>query len=156
VRQAGARYRQAEEGERVAERRERLVPARGVRQLHHQAEGLERLLTADRRTRRVIEALHPVGVEGGDRVGVSGRDGGIDAGDGRRGSVLSDPAPRRLRGAQWGCGGRRSARELVEAGERVGVAVAVELLGARYETVGSEDPQVTEASLERAAAGAVG
>src|SRR5262249_16550410 len=135
VHQAGARYRQAEEGERVTERRECLVPDRGVRQLHHQAEGLERLLTADRRTRRRIEALQPVGVEGGDRVGVSGRDGGIDAGDGRRGSVRSYAAPWRLCGPQRSWDARRIARELIEARERVVLTIGGEELVVSREPV---------------------
>src|SRR5262249_58234011 len=64
-REAGTRYRQAEQAERVAERREHLAPARRVRQLHHHAERLEQFLAAGRGTRPVIDSLYPVGEDGG-------------------------------------------------------------------------------------------
>ena len=51
---------------------------------------------------------------------------------------------------------RRLGRQLVEAGERLGVAVDVELLEARQEAIASEDPEQEELPLEGAAAGAVG
>src|SRR5262249_28990019 len=46
--------------------------------------------------------------------------------------------------------------DLVEAGEGVGVAINVEYLGARCETIGSEGPEVEDWPLEGATAGAVG
>src|SRR5438876_6995688 len=93
----------------------------------------------------------------GDRVRVSRGKGGLEAGGARGRGVRSHAAFAFL--DDPGCrGGRarlRRRRQLVEAGERLVLALAVELLPARDEAVGSEDPQLAKVSFERAAAGAV-
>src|SRR5262245_61114679 len=62
--------------------------------------------------------------------------------------------PRRRVGDEGGR--RRLGGELVEAGEGLGVALGVEELVARYEAIGSKDPEYEKRNLESAAAHAIG
>ncbi len=106
----------------------------------------------------MVHDLRVVGEQGGERVGVAGGERGVEARRVRGRGVRSHPARAlRARPRRRGCdraGGSR--RQLVEAGERLGVAVGIELLAARHEAIGSEDPEHEEGPLEGAAAGAVG
>src|SRR6266571_6921320 len=64
------------------------------------------------------------------------------------------PGPRRrVRDAG---GRRRPGRQLVEAGERLVVAISIEDLVARQQAIASEDPEPEERSLIGTAAGAGG
>src|SRR5438876_5745587 len=93
----------------------------------------------------------------GDRGRVARGKGGLEAGGARGRGVRSHAAFAFLNDPGWGGGraGWRRRRQLVEAGERLVLALAVELLPARDEAIGSQDPQLAKASFERAAAGAV-
>ena len=67
-----------------------------------------------------------VGEQGGERVGVAGGDRGVDAGRVRGRGVRSHAAL--APGGSGRRGRRRLGRQLVEARERLGVALGVELL----------------------------
>src|SRR5207244_1986759 len=74
-----------------------------------------------------------VGEQSGERVEVSGDDGGVQAGDVRGRGVRALAAPVPLRNSGW-CGRvsrRWPGRQLIEAGERFVLTIAVEELDAR-------------------------
>ena len=80
-----------------------------------------------------------------DQVGersASGRRPRLDAGRvcgrGVRSHPARGPPPT---GSRLSMRGSSAGRQLVEAGERLGVAIGVELLDARHEAVGAEDPE---------------
>src|SRR5262249_20870141 len=94
--------------------------------------------------------------QGGERSSVARSDRGVEARDARNRGVRWHPAADRAR-CQFGSSFlRRSDDKLVDARERLVLALGVELLAARHRAIASEDEQVTETSLESAAAGAVG
>src|SRR5438093_13469141 len=100
-----------------------------------------------------------VGGQGGERVRVSDRDRGIEARRVRGGGVRSHPALALFRRPKWRAREsrpRRRDRQLVEAGERVVFAIAVEELEARHEAIGAEDMEQEEQPLVGAAASAGG
>src|SRR5439155_13511249 len=99
-----------------------------------------------------------LGEQGGERVGVPCGEDSLEAGGGRGHGVRAYAVLALLRGSEWrGRGSRRSrlGRQLVEAGERLGVAVGFEHLPAPHEAIEAEDMERNGAPLEAAAAGAV-
>src|SRR5207249_9390443 len=93
-----------------------------------------------------------------ERVGGPCGEDSLEAGGARGRGVRAYAVLAVLRGSEWRGGGsrrRRLGRQLLEAGERLGVAVGVEELPAPHETVDAEDIERDEAPLEAAAAGAV-
>ena len=113
--------------ERVTEGRQRLVPPRQVSGLERRAPGGEQSLPVVRGAGRMVDDLDVVHALSEDRVDVSRGDRGVDAGGVRGRGVRSHAA---LAAARRRCGResrrRRLGRELVEAGERLGVAIGVE------------------------------
>ena len=89
-----------------------------------------------------------VGEQRGERIGVSRSDHRIGASRVRGRSVRAHAA---ADGAH-----RRLDDQLVEAGQRVGLAVGIEVLEARQKAIASEDPELEELPLEGAASSAVG
>jgi hypothetical protein len=105
--------------------------------------------------RGVVDVLVLVGVERGERVGIAGDDRGHQPCRARGRGVRPHPTLASHRGS--GRPGSESlGRQLVEADERLGVAVGVEELDARHEAIGLENPEHEEHSLVGTAAGAVG
>src|SRR5262249_2472168 len=98
---------------------------------------------------RVVHDFESIGGQAGDALGVSCGERGILAGGVRRGGVRSYPALAPIRGSRW-CG-----RELVEAGERLGVAIDVEYLVPCEPTVGSESHEPEVRPFEGATADAI-
>src|SRR5207249_3054316 len=93
-----------------------------------------------------------------ERVGGPCGEDSLEGGGARGRGVRAYAVLAVLRGSEWRGGGsrrRRLGRQLLEAGERLGVAVGVEELPAPHETVDAEDIERDEAPLEAAAAGAV-
>ena len=153
------RQREAEERERVAEGRQRLVSEPRVSSPQQGASREEHSLPAVDHAGRMLHDLGTVGEHGGERVGVLDSDRGVKASRIRGRGVRAHAAPVPLRASGW-CGRRsrhrRLGRQLVEAGERLGIALGVELLPARQETIDSEDPEHQELALVGTAAGAEG
>ena len=107
----------------------------------------------------MVQAFVLVGPQGWERVGVPCGDDGIQAGSGRGRGVRSYPSLAFLHGSGWRGReptGRWLGRQLVEAGERLGLAIGVEPLPACQEAVGSEDPEQEEVPLEGASTDADG
>src|SRR5262249_22075516 len=147
------RYPFAAERERVTEGRERLNPFGRILRPHQGVPRGEQALPVVGPAGGMVDDLAAVRDMGSDRVDVSGNDRGVDTGVVRGRGVRLQPAVGPRCGLR--CDGRRSGRQLLEAGERLGVALGVELLRASHEAIDSEDPEVAKASLERATAGAV-
>src|SRR5439155_20277402 len=92
-------------------------------------------------------------------VGGSGGGAGVDARGVLGRGVRSPPALALLDSSGWwsrhSCH-RRLGRQLVKAGERLVLAVGVEVFDARQQAIGSEDPEREELPLIGATAGAGG
>src|SRR5262249_61186045 len=94
---------------------------------------------------------------GRDRVEVSDSDRRLDAGSVRGRGVRPHAAYGLLRRSGWRRESRRRkfGRQLVETGERRRIAVIVEHLGARQETIGSKAPEHEDVKVEGAATAAI-
>src|SRR5947199_5777190 len=130
------------QGESIAPRREDLGGQAGRAHVESHAQGLEMLVTIE------LEVCVAPAVDQpetwpetcGDTFPVA------------RGPRLPEPVvPPRLSVYESGC--RGLGRQLVEGSERLVLAVDVEHLEARHETVGAEDPEEEERPFENAAAG---
>src|SRR5262249_5734748 len=106
----------------------------------------------------MVDDVAAIRKTGRDGVEVSGSDRGLDAGSVRGRGVRPHAAYGLLRRSGWRRESRRRkfGRQLVETGERRRIAVIVEHLDARQETIDSKGPEVDGLYRERAAAGAVG
>jgi len=93
----------------------------------------------------MIDDLGVLGEKHLKRVGVPPRDGGVEVCDVSRRGVRSHAAAN-------GMHRRRLGRERLEARERFGVAVGVEVLHAREQAIGSEDRELDEPPLVGTAA----
>src|SRR5439155_11979853 len=102
----------------------------------------------------MVHDLVALGEQGGKCVGVPRGNRDLEAGGVRARGVRAYSAFR-SRGS-CACESRRRwlGGQLVEARERLDLALGVELLPARQEAVGSEDPEHEEVPLEGAAADA--
>src|SRR5262249_40159610 len=139
----GRRRRLAEQPERVAKGRERLVPTRRLLGAQQVAPRSEDRLPVPRRAGRTGPELRLVGGPRGQRVAVPGLDRGVHAGGPRGRGVRSHAAADR-------------GSQLIETGERLDLALGVEVLEAGQKAIASEDPERNERPLERAAAYQVG
>ena len=138
----------ATQPERIAEGCERLVATRrgfGAQQGAPCGEGSRPVVVTAGAV--MVHDLHPIGEQGGESVGVVGSDRGIEASHLRGRGVRAHAAPQRR---------RRTGPQRVEAGDRLGLAVDVEVIEARQQAIASEDPELEELPLEGAAASAVG
>ncbi len=125
---------------------------RGWRAARAGTSGLER--SAGSATRRAIPCRSYVGAGGMVARSRRGRRAGWGARR-RRGQRSRRRCGRRSRSRRSArtraprVARRRLGRQLVEAGERLGVAVGVEQLEARHEAIGSEDPEQEERAARR-------
>src|SRR5438093_8893164 len=98
----------------------------------------------------MVHAFVPVRPQGGECVGVSASDRGIETGRSRARGVCSHPSLASLHRSRWH-GGRWLGRQLVETCERLLVAVGVEPFLAHEYAISSEGPELDELNLEGAA-----
>ena len=136
--------RPAAQRKRIAERCERLVSRRRGSRVQQGAKRGERSRRAPCSSGGVVHGFRLVGEQGREPISVSGGDRGVEAGRLRGGDVRSHAA----------LGSRRLGRQLVEACERLGLAVGVEPLHPRHEAIASKDEVRKVLPLEGAAAGA--
>ena len=140
---------QVEQRERIAEGRERLLPPCRISSAQQRAPCGERSLPVVGDAGRMVHDFAHVGGQGGKRVGVPRDDCSVQPSRVRGGGVRSHASLLDTSGRR-----RWLGRQLVEAGERPGLALGLELLPARQEAVGSEDPEHEGVPLEGAAADA--
>src|SRR5262249_35990182 len=86
----------------------------------------------------MVDDVRLVGEQGKKRVGLSCGDGRIEVGGVRGRGVRSHPAQRLRYRLRWRHQ-RTFGRQLVEAGERLGLAVEVEVLATGQEAIAAED-----------------
>src|SRR5262249_23334570 len=156
--QPGRRRVLAAEGKRVSQGRQRLLPIRCVLDARQRAPGGERSLPIVGSTVGMVDDVAGIRKTGRDRVEVSGSDRGLDAGSVRGRGVLPHAADALLHWSGWHYEPRqrRFGGQLVEARERLGLAIDIEHLAARNVTIGSEDQETEDLCLPGAATGAVG
>src|SRR5689334_20685003 len=97
----------------------------------------------------MIRDLGSLGEQAREYVGIAGGEGGVDTSRVRGRGVQSDPALPLLHSSEWNgreSRGRRLIRQLVEAGERL--VLAIEPFDARREAIDSEGPEHEVVSLE--------